>query len=126
MSEQALIQPFTTSDTDNIGLRWKKWVKKLERLFEIKNIEDDKKKITYLFFYGGDQLEDVYTEDAENDDTFDEICTKLSTRFNPTANNHLHVYNFRALHQFEDEPFDEFVQRLRDTAELCKFKDADA
>lgn len=125
MAEQVNIQPFSTTDVDNIGLRWKKWIKRLERLLDIKNVTDDKKKITYLFYYGGDQLEDIYSEQALNTDTFKEVVDKLTERFNPKTNNQLHIYNFRAIQQHEGEPFDEFVQRLKDQGEMCNFKDLD-
>ena len=48
---------FDVNNMDNILKRWSRWSKRLDRLLDIKCIEDDSKKINYLFFYGGDCLE---------------------------------------------------------------------
>jgi len=54
------IPPFDVNDMDSILKRWSRWSKRLDRLLDIKCIEDDNKKINYLFFYGGDCLEGFF------------------------------------------------------------------
>ena len=119
------IPKFDVEDTVDISKRWGKYCKTLDRVFSMKNIKDDKVKIDYLFFYGGEGLEDAYEDESSSSDQYADIVVKLTARFNPPVNVELNIYQFRKLAQFDDEPFDDFVRRLRDKAKLCDFKEAD-
>lgn len=75
---------FDTNNPDNIYKRWQRWSKRLDRLLDIKNVRDDKTKTNYLFFYGGDCLEDIYNDladEEDNDDKYEDILRKLSNFF---------------------------------------------
>ncbi len=82
-------------------------------------------KITHLFFFGGDALEDMYEENADTTDTYEKVIEKLDARLLPKTNTELHVMQFRKLAQFDDEPFDDFVQRVRDKSKICEFGSSD-
>ncbi len=95
MGDGVRIDPFDVSDTDGIGLRWTKWIKRLERLFEMKAVADSDKKINQLFLYGGSDLEDVYDTYKTNGEDFAAVCAKLRDHFNPKSNNQVHILNLR-------------------------------
>ena len=113
------IDQFDTDDTEDISQRWTRWSTKLNRLLAIKNVELSAMKINYLFFYGGDSLEDVYNEIKEANDTYDNIITKLTTAFNSATNLQLNIFNFRSVSQEKGEPFEEFLNKLREKAKIC-------
>ena len=138
-------QEFDVKDTDDAFNRWIRWITKFKRYLVHKKIEDDKLKINDLFLFGGFGLEDLYTEckkeneekaskqdskldkeskqskESEPVETFESIIETISAHFNPEANRLLNQYSFRALVQYQDEPFDEFVGRLKDQASTCGF-----
>lgn len=116
-----VLTKFDAEDTDNIAKRWERWLNNLVRFFRIKKIADDKLKIDYLFLYGGSTLEDAYEPVNNHADKFDDVTDKLTAVFRPKLNTDLHVHQFREMLQYDDEPFDNFVNRVRDKAKLCEF-----
>lgn len=54
------IPKFEIGDQEDLGKRWSRWHKRLERYFAIKDIKDDKLMINHLLFFGGDELEEKY------------------------------------------------------------------
>jgi hypothetical protein len=80
-TNQIELTQFDTDNIENIHKRWSRWAKRLDRLLDIKGIKEDSTRINYLFFYGGDNLEDVYTELAEDTDSFEDIIRKLCNLF---------------------------------------------
>jgi hypothetical protein len=97
--------------------------KKLGWYFMLKNIKTDEIKKTSLFYFGGDGIVDIYEEDADDADNYEAIIKKLDARLIPKQNNQLNRLNFRKIIQYDDEPFSEFVQRLRDKGKICDFAD---
>ena len=116
-----IISKFDAEDPENIAKRWERWTNNLERFFRIKKIDNDKVRIDYLFLYGGTALEDAYEPIAQNTDKYDDIIEKLTGIFRPKLHTDLHVHQFREMMQYDDEPFDNFVNRIRDKAKLCEF-----
>lgn len=72
------IQPFDVRDLDDIGQRWLRWSKRLGRLIRIKKIVVEDEKINYLFYFGGEGIEDAYSENAATGDKYEDIITKLT------------------------------------------------
>ena len=44
---------------------------------------------------------------------------KFTERFNPKQNEFINVFKFNKIAQFEEEPFDKFVGRLKEAAMLA-------
>ena len=149
-------QEFDVRDRDDRCIRWIRWLTKLKRYFEHETITDDKKKINTLFLFGGYDLEEFYnnakakctieTQKSNNDDdsdgnsktpsssgtsnntpeTFDSVIDILTARFNPKENVILNRCKIRNIMQFKDEPFDEFLARVRECANQCKLADVES
>ena len=104
-----VIKEFDTEDIDDIAKRLERWSKNLKRYLAIKKVTDNSMKISHLFLYGGNGLEDVYESIAEEGEEFDDIIKKLDAHFKPTSNTNLHIHQFREMTQFDEETFDTFV-----------------
>ncbi len=78
-------------------------------------------KKDHVFLYGGDGVEDPYESVKDNGDDFRRVIDKLTAKFTPHINKTLHIRKFKNVVQFDDEPFDIFVYRLRDKAKQCGF-----
>ena len=120
---EAELQRFDTENSDDIEKRWTRYKTKLGWYFTLKNIKQDEIKKTSLFYFGGDGIVDMYEEDADDADNYDAIIKKLDARLIPKQNNQLNRLNFRKIIQYDDEPFNEFVQRIRDKGKICDFAD---
>ncbi|RNA33818.1 Retrovirus-related Pol poly from transposon [Brachionus plicatilis] len=117
------MQLFNIDEDENRVQRWEEWVARLERLMAIKAIKEDKLKQDYLFFFGGSALENVYKKYAEKEDDYEMVNGKIAGHFKSKFNAKLNVLHFRDLFQHEEEPFEDFVNRLRRKAKICAFKD---
>jgi len=78
----SVLPHFDISDQDDICQRFDKWIKKLKRLFSIKNIDNNGKMVDYLFFYGGDGLEEIYDLYKADGDDLNAIIKKIRDHFN--------------------------------------------
>ena len=111
---------FEVNGTD-VAERWSRYTERIILLFKLKKITDDEDKINCLLFYGGNDLMDKYKSVQETNDTFNTVVDKLDKRFNPISNKQFNIYNFQHIVQAAEEPFGEFVQRLREKAKFCGF-----
>lgn len=91
---------FDVNNLENIFKRWSRWSKRLDRLLDIKGVREDSTKINYLFYYGGDCLEDVYSDLAHTDDKFEDITRKLYLFFRRCGNQQ----SFSDKESFEELP----------------------
>lgn len=121
--EDQFMTMFNLDEDANRVQRWKEWVSRLERLMSIKDIVDDKQRQNYLFFFGGSELEKIYKKSSNEKDSFKNIKQKICYHFKSKYNPKLNVLHFRDLCQHDGEPFDDFVNRLKEKAKLCSFKD---
>ena len=73
------------------GLRWTKYVSKLENLFIGMNIDSRKRKKALLLHYAGDEVFDVYETLGLSDDdsNYDQVKQSLTDYFLPTRNRRL-------------------------------------
>jgi len=65
--------------------------------------------------HGGYDLQQVYQQYAV-------VVKKIADHFNPPSNVHLNHFKFRKIQQANGETFDEYVNRVRIGAKLCKFE----
>ena len=124
MSEH--IKPFNP-ELENCAQRWVKWVNRFKLFIEVKEIADPKKQINNLLYYAGEQVSETYetTKTVTADTKLEEVIEKLTKVFNPESNHTINRYKFRATKQHEEEPFDEFMERLKAVAQSCKFADTE-
>ena len=66
------------------------------------------------------------TETERSTITYDDTVKKLKDRYKPTQNTTLANYQFHRLRQGDLEPYDTFVNRVRQEASNCSFKCGDA
>ncbi len=115
---------FSLSDQDN-GERFAAYTKKLEIFFKIKKITNNVEQLNYLLYAGGNAIEALYerlkSQEATAEEGYEEIVVKIKEDLNPTSNKSFNIYTFRTVKQLEQEPFKDFLQRLREKAQFCKF-----
>jgi hypothetical protein len=125
MSE-AKINSFDIRDRDNINQRWQEFTFKLDKYFIKHKITDEDEKINELFYYGGLPLHQAYqsnkTPNASGQkDKYDDVIKCITSHINPETSIQTNKCLFRGLYQFEGEPFDDFVQRVKEAARNCGF-----
>ena len=120
MSE--FIKPFDP-DQENCAQRWSKWINRFKLFISVKKITDEPEKINNLLYYGGEHVYDAYelVKNPTNDRTLDDVIDKLNKIFNPVANHGINALKFRCTKQYEEEKFDEYLDRLRAISKSCNF-----
>jgi len=84
------------SDSHSAGIRWDKYVNRLENLFVGLNIDSKKRRKALLLHYAGDEVYDIYeTLDLEdNDSNYDETKAALKRHFSSNTNTSSRNSNF--------------------------------
>ena len=118
-------ETFDIHSDGNVGVRFKKWIKRLENLFVAAAIADEKRQRALLLHYGGQDIYDIYETLENTGEDFTTLKTKLTEHFEPKKNKEYAVYVFRQAKQTDGESMDEFVTRLRQLASDCEFQDKD-
>ena len=115
------------SDENSVGIRWNKYISKLENLFTGMAIDAKKRKKALLLHYAGDEVFEIYEtlNMGDNDSNYDTTKTALGNYFNPKKNKEFERYEFRNIKQGQNETIDQFATRLRQKAENCDFTDKD-
>ena len=87
------------SEESSVGIRWKKYVAKLEHLFVGLNIDSKKRKKALLLHYSGDDVFKIYEtlNLGADDQNYDDTKTGLDNYFNPKKNKEFERYEFRSL-----------------------------
>ena len=75
-------------------------------------IEEDADKINQLFFFDGEELEDIYDDVRNNADTYQQVKGKMDAKFAPPVNYQLNIFELNSIAQGKGEPFSEFEKRL--------------
>ena len=146
---------FDVQNKDDRYNRWIRWITKLIRYYEHENVVEDKKKINSLFLFGGYDLEEAYKEakskrieenseskkakssvdtgeenkqaqGSNTTETFDNVIDILTKSFNPKEKILLNRCKIRQIKQFKDEPFDEFLARVKECASQCKLENVES
>lgn len=117
----AALSPFDFSEREDIVARWDQWKERFKRLMRLMKITDDNLKIDALFVYGGAQLE-LFHEPFKHLDhkTAELIVEAISEKIKPVNFKRMNLVNFRAIEQYDEESFDEFVNRLRAGAKAAE------
>ena len=114
------IPEFITHDAD-ICERWDTYTDKLESFFQIKEIDTEQKKLHYLLYSAGTEIMKIKERLVPNSNEYSEVKKAIATHFAPKQKQTLNIFNFRAMKQNEQEPFEEYVQRLKDKIKYCEF-----
>lgn len=115
------IDHFDCRNQADINRRWTRWLNHLNLFFTYTKVVDDADKINQLRLFAGGELDEIYNQNQTDDETYAQVCTRISNRFNPTVTAQLNRYHFRNVEQFDEETFDDFVARVREAAKLCQF-----
>lgn len=75
---------------ENLGQKWSKQINRLEQYFDANGVENDRRKLSTLFFLGGERLSEIHqtlnniTKFPDNDTTeYDKAKHRLTTYFTP-------------------------------------------
>ena len=138
-------EPFLVyQDENTVGVRWRKWVDKLEILLSALDISSDARKKALLLHYAGDEVYTIvesFTDEqkgkghtrTEGDgdeqrivaDEYGKLKETLTSHFTPKKNVSYEVLKFRAAKQNAGESLDSFHTRLRTLATFCEFQNID-
>ena len=123
-------------DALNVGKKFTKWIRNLERSMRLSGITAAARKIDALYQEGGDHLEDIANnldnlparaaQDGGPRDAYEEIRDKLLAYWTPRRNVSHATMKFMNLVQKPGEPTSTYIVRLREASEDCDFGDADA
>jgi len=113
-------------DSKNVGQRWKHWLAKFENYLIATNISDADRKKAMLLYHAGDRVFELYQAICTSTNSFDETKLALTTHFDPQVNKEFAIFTFRQTKQAMQEPFDQYITRLRVLAADCQFTDKDS
>lgn len=114
-------------DKTNAGLRWEKYLSRLENLFVGMNLKDESRKRALLLHYVGEDVYDIYeAEKGDNPSTYEATKQVLTSYFKPKRNVQMEIFNFRSCKQKANQSLDDFVTELRKLAKNCEFTNTDA
>ena len=123
-------------DALNVGKKFTKWIRNLERSMRLCEITAAVGKLGALYQEGGDHLDDIANNldnlptRAEQDggprDAYEEVRDKLLAYWTPRTNVSHATMKFMNLVQKLGEPTSTYIVRLREASEDCDFEDADA
>jgi hypothetical protein len=106
--------------------RWTVWIRDFEVFMIAAGINKGAQKKATLLHVVGKAARDIYYSKAEDDDTYNDVKDTLADHFTPLRNVDFEIYKFSQLKQREQEAFDDFMVRLRETAARCDFTDTPA
>ena len=113
-------------DEEGVGVRWTKWVQRLQRnVFAGYGIRNSGQKKALLLCLAGDAVNDIYDSlpisQQDPPATFEQTVDALTEHFNPRQNREYHRYVFRQATQEASESASAFYARLRALSALCEF-----
>lgn len=118
-------------DENSLSLRWEKWKRAMDVFLTASNVTKEESKLAILLHAGGVALQDIFynipgakTSGNTNDKLYDNAVQKLDEYFKPKESIIYERYIFRKIKQQDSEKFENFIIRLRNQAEKCKFTDA--
>lgn len=119
------IPPFDPNgETTDISRRWRKWIRNFERMANAAGCQDLTQKRDLLLHAAGDAVQDIFDTFGVTDSTYEDTQKKLDTHFSPYENIPFNRHVFRQCDQREGESIIQFVTRLRELANACKFGDS--
>ncbi|CAI9719522.1 Hypothetical predicted protein [Octopus vulgaris] len=124
---QMNLHPTMNWDSIDIVEAFKKFRRKSQLVFKsfLKGITDEE-KVSYILLWTGEKGLDLFNSwdmsesDCNNPDT---LLEKFERHLEPRSNHRIHRYEFQGLKQDPQETIDNFLSRLKNIAEKCKFRD---
>ncbi|KAK7099318.1 hypothetical protein V1264_003469 [Littorina saxatilis] len=120
------------------GIRWKKWIDKLENMLCGLDVTADDRKKALLLHYAGDEVYEIFdnfSDDqkgvdavtgADNTPNTYQVAKKSQTDyFTPKQNVAYDTFKFRGTIQQPSETIDAYITRLKTIAHRCDFHDVD-
>ncbi|KAK3092068.1 hypothetical protein FSP39_024885 [Pinctada imbricata] len=125
------LQSFSVEDTNNIGTRWKRWLRSFELYAGGKGVSQPEQKKALLLHTAGSRVQDIFftltlEQGEEGDTAYDKTVKTLNKRFTPQVNIPFERHVFRKMTQSPAETVEQFITRLRLQSETCDFGDEDA
>lgn len=108
-------------DDQNAFQRWSKWLSMFENYLVAIGVNGDNRQKALLLHLGGEKIREVYREHEDQQDTFDDVKTKLNEALRPNQSSQYAIYEFRSTKQRQGEKLSDFVSRLRTLAIPCQF-----
>ncbi|CAI9715336.1 Hypothetical predicted protein [Octopus vulgaris] len=126
---QMNLHPIMNWDSDDILEAFKKFKQKTQLAFKsfLKGTTNDE-KVSYILLWMGNKSLDLFNSwdmsesDCNNPET---LIEEFERHLEPRLNHRIHRYEFQGLKQDPQETIDNFLSRLKNVAEKCKFKDKD-
>ncbi|CAI9740930.1 Hypothetical predicted protein [Octopus vulgaris] len=126
---QMNLHPIVNWDSDDIVEAFKKFKQKTQLAFRsfLKGTTEDE-KVSYILLWMREKGLDLFNSwnmsesDCNNPDT---LLEEFERHLEPRSNHRIHRYEFQGLKQDPQETIDNFLSRLKNVAEKCKFKDKD-
>ena len=121
---------FDLQPRDTVPVRFKKYVKRLDKMFTAMNITRASQKKAMLLHYLGEETCDVFEtitvpEPPEVSDEYKTAVKALADHFEPQKCVDYHIYAFRQETQKSGENITEFYTRLQLLARRCQFADSE-
>lgn len=117
---------------------WLKWKRALDLFLKANNVEDDEQKCNLLLVLGGMDLQsyyykvekwEVHKDRSEGEEDvvlkYESVILSLDQHFAPILKKRFERHLLRSMRQNDQEPFEDYVFRLREQANRCSFIDTD-
>ena len=85
------------------------------------DIKDKARKRALFLHTAGFKVQDIFETLEDTGDDFETAATKLIEYFQPKKNKLYNIYQFRQIHQEQDETSDDYCTRLKQAARMCEF-----
>jgi len=114
----------------SIGPRWQQWKRSFEFFLEAKGVKKDSQRKALLLHCAGQDVQDIFdtlTDPGpvpENNSVYAKATRSLDAHFAHQVNIPFERHQFRQTKQEESETADQFVLRLFQLSENCKFGEA--
>ncbi|XP_030850192.1 uncharacterized protein K02A2.6-like [Strongylocentrotus purpuratus] len=108
-------------DPTNVGVRWEKYMKRMENFFTAFQITDDAQKRALLLHYAGPEVSDIFDTLPGTGTDFKGAKDALDKHFSPALNVEYERFVFRQCKQSTDETVEQYHLRLQQLSATCKF-----
>lgn len=127
-------------DACDLRREWEEWFRSFELVLELKKMESQHEKLVFMLARGGRGLQriyynlrpgptEIYPEPVkiplipQEVPEYDNAVKRLNSFFVGKRNERIELEVFRSLKQTTEEPFNQFILKLRTQATRCEFQD---
>ena len=110
-------------DPTNVGVRWEKYMKRMENFFTAFQITNDAQKRALLLHYAGPEVSDIFDTLPQTGTDFKGAKDALDKHFSPALNVEYERFVFRQCKQSADETVEQYHLRLQQLSATCQFAD---